>query len=562
MRLVVVVMVVLLVALLLVQPGTTRAAQIHLSVTATATLVVGSSLGPISPYFWGLNAQIKPANAFTVNSLVGGFLNASGDPVIRLGGGSDSCNETSNTFWTPGTSSGVPSTGCLYSISSFKAWCDSFTPHCSWVAQLPGENNNSAEDANIANDIVNVKGIQPTWFAIGNEPDAWTHYGIPWASWTTSDASTPTATDYAWDVKNAITAVKAVVPTAKFIGIEASSCVQTAFPTAVATLDGNQLSAFACHQYPHGVPGTPKSITTYFTALTATTAQGSANITNGYEKFRSIVAGLCTICSTLPVQIGEYNGGTAGVSAPAYNQQFSGATFLAASAAQALNYGIPSFQPFALQGSGVNGPYYMLNTSTSNMTDAQGYFYESFVSQLDSGTVYNTTVASSATNLWATEIVSGGVTRLLFVNANATTTSVSLSLSGMFSPERSGSSLSYYPGGSVLSTTYADVPPLFVVPSQGILEITQSTNGGGTGTGNSTCGGVGQPVCHSTNQTTNGTPPSPIFGTIPGDLQLAAGIGAIVIGLVVVRLRSQSEGTVVVVGGLLLILLAALGVIL
>jgi hypothetical protein len=438
------------------------------NVSTSAVVNVGANNGPIPAGFWGFVAQTAGSHAFTTDPSLGQYVNSTPVTEIRYGEGDDACNVTSNTGWAPGPSGGVVTGGCGYNITSFKAWCYSTTPHCLSIIDLAGENNNSYEDANIANYVVNKVGFQPTYFSIGNEPSGWCDYGLAWTAWVSGAACRqPTALDYAWDVKNAITRVKAVDPSAQFIGIEEAWCPDNNYVPAVAKLDGDSIAAIACHAYPGGKSN--PTTAQYFEPLDS----AKSNLEYYYASVRQHITGLCSSCATLPIQMGEYNGGPSTGTPAAQDREFDGSVFLAASVVQALDVGYSSFQFFNLQG-GSSCIYCLLKSN--NAESPAAILYSQVLTSLGSGDVYNATVSSGhSTNLWATLVYDRTTEAgsLLFVNANLTNT-VSFSLpSTYFNAGASGTVIAWNSSTTdPITTPYASLPSQFSVPPLSTFLVT------------------------------------------------------------------------------------------
>ncbi|MCI4317884.1 MAG: hypothetical protein L3J96_05040, partial [Thermoplasmata archaeon] len=138
-----------------------------------------------------------------------------------------------------------------WNFTWMKAWCNSRTPHCSWLGYLPGELNNTQSALHVAEWFHSVLGFVPTYWQFDNEPDHWTHYGKNRTAWTTSDNLTPTGLDYATMVRNYLAAVSAKYPSDRYIGIESSGPgPQANYTPYTAELDGAKVSAMAYHSYP------------------------------------------------------------------------------------------------------------------------------------------------------------------------------------------------------------------------------------------------------------------------------------------------------------------------
>lgn len=460
-----------LVGSLLLSIGTASAGASQASPTAnapgvTSTLKVGGSTTTLQRSFFGVDGLSRPISAFTRDSSLGDYLNSTPIGMIRYGAGADSCNITSETSWSAGVSGGVATPSCPFDIASFAAWCESVGPRCQSDVELPGENNDSAEDAYYAQYIVDSLGFQPTFWSIGNEPSSWTHYGIPWTKWKITDHSTPSGKAYAVDLRNAIRAVLEVDPAAQFIGLQSYWCPDREYTDPVVSMDGGSISALACHVYPsEGI--TAPSVEQYFSTLI-----GPGNITSAYNLLRSHIQGLCATCASLPIQVSEYQGGPFANLAPE-DGEFDGAIWLAASLVQALDAGIPSVQLFELQ-SGTGCGFCLLNTTYA--PDARGLLYTDVLSQLQRGhSVYDVSVASEDTNLWATLVhnQNTGETQLLFVNANVTSKAVLGLSTKFFDVGQSGSILSWNDSTSSPQTrNYTALPSEVTVPPLSLVLVT------------------------------------------------------------------------------------------
>lgn len=423
----------------------------------TATLHVGGSSTLLTRAFFGVNVGGD-------NSTESDYLNSTYIRFIRTAG-LDDCNVTTGTKWTAGVTVGVAIPNGCGGTASFASWCDSLTPHCVSEVGLPGENNNSAEDAYDARYIVDTLGFQPTYWSIGNEAFGWTHYGIPWQMWKITDDSVPTGTAYAVDVRNAIRAVRAVDPAAQFIGIQSYWCPDTYYTEPLAVMDGDSVSALACHLYPNAHTATPTTAQ-YFSTLIS-----SENISSNYYSIEHHIKDLCTRCSSLPIQISELQGGPPKTPAP-QDVEFDGAVWLAATLVQALNPGISSVQTFELHGNASCG-YCLL--SATDVPDPQGILYSDVLSTLlDGHPVYNVSVTSTNTNLWAT-LIHGfptNETQILFVNANLTHSETFRLSTKFFSEGQPGSIISWSESTSKpVVKEYAALPSRVTVPALGLVLI-------------------------------------------------------------------------------------------
>jgi YVTN family beta-propeller protein len=446
--------------------------------SVAGTLVNRGSLGNASPLFWSIVGNTNASKGFDTDSSVGALVNSTPIRFIRYGENSDSCDVANNTYYY--FSNSTPENGsCQYNIPAFKAWCYSLSPHCQSILTLPGEVwNASYIDRYEANYIVNTLGFQPTYWAIGNEPEDWEHYNISWKNWKANDSSPVSALNYAIVLNKSITSVRSVpgLSAAKFVGIEAAASTSTSFFQEVATVAGKWIAAIAYHSYPDS-GGSPDSLAEYYEPLTSATH----NISGSYGAVRSAISGKCLNCSTMPIQLGEYNGGPS-VGGTSYDSNFSGAVFTAASVAQAIDAQVPTMTYFELQSMGSTFGFAMDNKA--NQIDPAGSLYQSMFPYLNGKTAQNVAVRTTLTSVWAAMLTTSGedaalpvthetFTSLLVVNANLTS-SLSLSLNGVISSSMSGRIISWNNSTSSPVSRWGSFGVSFTVPSQGILLLNGS----------------------------------------------------------------------------------------
>jgi hypothetical protein len=431
-----------------------------------ATLRGGPTIAHTAPTFFGLVATTAQPTGIATDPGVAAFLNATPFVSFSYTEDSDQCNITANILWS---GNGGFTNGCPLDMSAFKAWCTSRGPSCVSIIDLPGENNNTGEDANMASYIVHTLGFQPTYWALGDEPELWTHYGIPWNQWRSTDATNARMVAYSVELRNVIAAVNAIDPAGKWIGIQ-SDCGQCSlnYIKTVARIDGPLLSAIAFHTYP-SERLTNVSLAQFFRPL-----YGHTNISTSYTRIRADIAKQCPTCATMPIYITEYNSGP-GWGPSNYAGAYENAAFLAASTIQALRANVSMLNVYCLQGSGPGFDWRMMNG-----TDAlgpQGVLYEDLLAKLALGAVEGVSLRSTAKNIWGVITYHGNAKTFLFVNANVTQ-AVHLNLGGALKV-LAGSTSSVYtwqPGqGTPTVTTTQTLPGSYTVPIAGILMISYTT---------------------------------------------------------------------------------------
>jgi hypothetical protein len=427
-------------------------------------LVNGRVIANTSKSFWSIDLQTAAPKGIETSSLVQSYLANTPFRWVRYGGNTEQCNITRNVQYGD---NGQPAGGCAFNVTSLKQWCATQTPTCHAILDLPAENNNSAELANIANYVVNTVGFQPTYWSIGNEPSGWTHYGIPWTQWRVGDHSTPTPMEYAYDVRAAITAVRAVDPAAQFIGIESACPCNTVWFQDVVRVDGPNIAALAVHNYPsdltHGA--TRETLAQFYAPLA-----DPQNITGAIHDVRTAIHGLCGRCGTIPIFVNEYNAGP-GWAPSNHAGTYANAVFLAASVAQALDANVQQMTFFDLQ-TGAHGFGYSLLNGAGTVAPT-GSLFSRLLSHLAIGHVYRDPVRTSIGGVWSVVTRGGGVTSLLVVNTNLSH-GLKLGLAAAFPTGVLSTIYTWAPGAPLPTATSRLVPLDVTIPSQGILLVDTS----------------------------------------------------------------------------------------
>jgi PKD repeat protein len=429
-------------------------------VGVASSLVSGAVIATTPATFFSLNTVTDCSTCIASNAGINSYLNSTPFHWVRYGVDSDSCNISAAKSYS---SSGVASAGCGYDLTSLKTWCEAQTPHCHALLTLPGENNNSAEDAAIASWIVKTIGFQPAYWQIGNEPTGWTHYGIAWTKWKTTDASVPSPLAYAFDVKAAITAVAKVDPGAKFIGLETACSCNDLWFQDVAKIDGSSIAAIAYHSYPSDGSTTMSSTQLY--ALLAS----SHNLSTTYASVRSLVSGECTSCAKLPIFVNEYNAGP-GWAPSTVSGTYANAVFLAASVTQALRANVTQLSVYSLQTT-ATGSYGFSLMDAAGTVGPTGILYSKLLDHLTVGQVLGTQVKSAVGGVWSVVTKNGTAETLMVVNSNQTS-SIALSLGSAFPLTTKGAIYQWDPSLTTPTTTSGLPASEYSIPPQGILLIT------------------------------------------------------------------------------------------
>lgn len=429
----------------------------RLSVVGQSPSIVptlGSAVAYTPSTFWSLDLQTNSSNAIATDPAVRSYLNSTPFSWFRYGEWTEQCNITANVQYGD---NGVISGPCAYNLSALRSWCGSVAARCHLVLPLPAENNNSEEDAFIANWIVHVVGIQPQYWSVGNEPSLWKHFGIPWTRWSPSDHSRPTPLAYAVELRSTMRAVRQVDPGARFMGLEAASPANAAWFATVAQLDVGRIAAIGYHSYPVGSP-TNETLAQFLSPL-----RSSSNVTSTYATVRSDLASGCTGCAAIPVFLHEFNAGPGNGASP-FGGSYANAVFLGASVVQALEANVTQFTVFNLQSNTTAFGYGLLNR-----TDAvapTGTLFSSLLSHLVRGSVHP--VSSGVGSAWGVLTENSLRASLLIVNANLTS-SVSIPASSFARSGTVGTLLDWNASLANPRSVWGRLPANLTVPPEGMV---------------------------------------------------------------------------------------------
>jgi hypothetical protein len=424
------------------------------------TIPGGLAIGPVvavpSPTFWAVGGHaVKWLNA----SLSAQF-NATPIEMIRFGGGGDTENSTTGVSYS---SNGVPSNvGNPYTgFLNFCKW-----RNCKTIFAVPGEINEPGAAADTVRYVEQTLGFHPQYWSIGNEPQLWTHYGIPWTQWRATDDSTPTPQEYAVTVQNYIAAMKSVDSGIQVIGIQSAYGGTYANPwiQAVVSLDGPEIAAIAYHSYPASIGPQDGSVQEFLSA------GFSSGFPNDYRTTQAEVASACTSCH-IPVLLDEYNGAVLGVDTPLV-ESYPDVPLVGAAVARALLLNVTQFSFFDLQGVANLTEFGLL---APNGAPRPTYtLYSAFFDHLADAAIDNTTLLGGPGDVAAVVGTNTTTESLFLANANATI-ALRLSLNGSgfpvgdravvygWGPDEPSPTLSTFGAGAL--------PAVWTIPAQGVIEI-------------------------------------------------------------------------------------------
>src|SRR5579871_721328 len=332
------------------------------------SLAGGPSSTQVGAHFWG--ADVRPY--YSLGAGATSTYRSSGLSVVRWPGGAvaDRLNVTSNRIYNDNGTVATPAVN----ESTFVAWCRAVG--CAAVIGLPGEIDSPATAAYDVRYTEQSLRFTPLYWEIGNEPALWTHFGIPWGQWNSTQASNATPASYANLVRSYAAAIHSVDPTAHILGLPGvgqGAYGEAGWIRATVALNGPNLSGVAIHVYPAGgnVTGAP-SLSTFYATL-----DGPSSLPSRLPVDEAAVAAACRTCGPIPVLATELGSGTQGGAYNSYMTGFPDVPYIAAEAVQALSLNLSQSDLFALQAS-YGGSLLAANGSASPVA----LLYEDLLSRL------------------------------------------------------------------------------------------------------------------------------------------------------------------------------------
>lgn len=347
--------------LALASAPSTNAGSAALSIDSNVpTVIAGLNLNAtgynLSSSFWG--TTVTPRVFLLPNE--GPIVNATPtQTVIWPGAGAGDDYDPFNNMLYRNDSAPVNATT---SEAEFVAWCRS--TNCSAIFELPGEIDDASLAAQIVNYTENTLDFHPAYWEVGNEPELWWNWGVPWSRWQYSSPLTlhkPTPVEYAWEVYNYTIAVRAVDPSIRLIGIPATGRQNSVWTlsewvTNTTEVNGPNLSGVAVHVYPgRGLYGQePQTLTAFYAAI-----RGPDGIEAHVQQMRGAIVNAsqnisCAACASIPVFVTEVGSGLSHFGDSVYADTLPGGLDLAAQAILSMDINVSSFDLYAGVGSTAN----------------------------------------------------------------------------------------------------------------------------------------------------------------------------------------------------------------
>jgi hypothetical protein len=298
------------------------------------------------------------------------------------------------------------------SDAAFVSGCEALG--CQATMMVPAEIDNTTEAAATVRYVEQNLSFHPQYWAIGNEPQQWSHWQIPWAKWRESDHSTPTPMQYALEVQQYVTAIRSVDPSARIIGIESvvGGTTDAAWFRDLVSVDGVNLTAVAYHAYPGGNATVPGTLANFDSSLSNPLA-----FPLNYPSTTAIVRAACPSCH-IAVFVDEFNSALGG-NFNAMMTEYSEVPFVTSAFVTAIQENVQRLLFFDLED--LNGlmPYGLLTIGAPPRPAFT--LFTTILDHIALGTVLNTTILGGPNGTNAVFTEGGGSASLLVSNTNLST---------------------------------------------------------------------------------------------------------------------------------------------
>jgi len=304
------------------------------------SVTLAPPLGKLSPDFFGMN--LRPE--YPPSVAPGAALNGSPIVLYRWPGGglADRLDVFTNTVYADDGSTTLAAS----SLVDFVDWCRSQVD-CGAIIQLPSETNDSSFVANEVRYITENLSFAPAYFEIGNEPALWTHFGVPWSSWNSSQQLNATPTSYAGEAAGLIAAIRGVnssTPILAIGGVGQGATGEAGWLGTLAARVGTRAGGYALHVYPAGGATNDSTLAAFYQTLNS-----SAAIPNRLPLDRAAIYAACAACKSLPILADELGSGTGGSPYGAFESGYPEAPYVATELLQGIYRNLSSAELYAYE---------------------------------------------------------------------------------------------------------------------------------------------------------------------------------------------------------------------
>lgn len=387
-------------------------------------------LSGLPPGFWGLN--LRPDYAWTSNAsnaqeatpvgLVrwpGGGYTDRYDPLAN--GGLGAIHNDDGTTTLP-----------RFTTAQFLSLCENESFQV--IFSLPAEINSTSQIRAEVSYVEGTLGFHPTYWEIGNEPALWTHFNVPWSSWTTSQNLRPTFAQYTQLVTADVAAVRSIDPSTPIIGLGGVGSGTTSETDWInATLRAPGVDAVAIHVYPVGAGYPGESLTGFFAGL-----DSSSSLLWRIPRDEAAIASSCPTCH-VALLVSEVGAAT-GTTLSAYMSGFPMVPFISAEVVQGISEGMATLVYWVFQGSYPGAWFPPSGGPPSEIFEAYTDLFP-LISRQNLTVGPTTTPATGAYTLVG---VNASTVSLFAVNANATQPlALNFSQAGIYVGSGPGSALTW-----------------------------------------------------------------------------------------------------------------------
>lgn len=367
-------------------------------------LVVTNQTYALSPQFFGVNVHAVGVH----NQSLAALVNATPFVAFRFSPLGEATDQVHAVTYSQ---NGVPSASYAQTDAEFVTWCHWI--HCRATMMVPAEIDNATEAAATIRYVEQTLGFHPTYWAIGNEPQEWTHWGIAWPDWRSTDTSTPTPTQYAVEVQQYVVAMRDVDPNIRIIGIESTvgGTLAGAWLKDLLQVDGPNLTAVAYHAYPLGTGNVPASLATFYNALTNPLA-----FPLNYPETESIIHATCPSCK-LSVFVDELNAGLGG-NFSSYMTGYPEVPFISAALITAMQERVDRVLFFDLEDLDGLQPYGL--TTVGHGARPSDLLFSDFIDHMAAKSVLESSIVGGPGRIYEVLTTNSNRTSLFVVNTNLT----------------------------------------------------------------------------------------------------------------------------------------------
>ncbi|MCI4341688.1 MAG: hypothetical protein L3K11_04880 [Thermoplasmata archaeon] len=429
--------------------------------TTASVVSVGAALGPLASTFFGVNMHDVAIGEAALTAQV----NSTPFTLFRFTPNGESTDQVRGLAYN---ASGFASPTLGFTDADFVRWCEA--RQCQSMMMVPAEVNSTALAVATVVYVEQALGFHPTYWAIGNEPQQWTHFNIPWLNWRPNDFSVVTPAGYAREVLRYAMALRTVDPTIQLIGLESTvgSPVASAWFRNVTAIAGPYLTAVAYHGYPGGNATGPASLRSFYSSLANPTS-----FPGNYPATVATVRAACRQCN-VSVFVDEFDSALGG-SYRNYLETYSNAVLVAAGLVKAIREEIPRVLYFDLADLDPNLPYALL--LTGGQARPTFALFSQILENLTLGEVFDSQLSGNVSGVYSVVVQSPLSTSLLVVDTNVTA-GLQLQLPSSLTGGIGGTVWSWSPATSLPTVTHSGGSPLaaiWTVPPQGIFLVTVGT---------------------------------------------------------------------------------------